>query len=470
MVLESVILALLSATAASLVATWLAGALHRLILPNMHWPAAFDLRVAAFTFGIALLIGLGVGIAPALEVSRTDISQALKAGRRDGGRRSSRIRSALMVTQAALSVVLLIGAGLFLRSLARVQRIDVGYDVAHVVTVDTRFLPGHHATIEDVAERVRALPGVTAAAATAATPLGGMLGARLFSQARDSLAVPGQQTGYMAVEPSYFDATGIRVVRGRSLLREDRKGAPPVTVVSRALARALWPEHDPLGECVRIGAPGAPCYTVVGVASDVHPFRLVEESAPMLYVTLSQKPESLTGLVVRTGGDPAPVARWLARAFGDTATDARHSAVTVMANQLAPQYRPWRRSAELLAGLGALGLIIAAFGLYAVTSYLVAQRTREIAVRIAIGARAGNIVRAVLGSALRLILVGVVVGTGVALVAGRSVSTLLYETSPTDPLILVSAAAALIITGCVAVLVPVRRAVQVDPLIALREE
>jgi hypothetical protein len=276
----------------------------------------------------------------------------------------------------------------------------------------------------------------------------------------------------MAVEPAYFDATGIRVVRGRALSRGDRSGTAPVTVVSRALARALWPEHDPLGECVRIGAPSARCYTVVGVASDVHPFRLVEESAAMLYVTLAQRPESSAtrGLVVRTHGDPAPVARWLARALGDTASGTRRSAVTVMADQLAPQDRPWRLGAELLAGLGALGLVIAAFGLYAVTSYLVTQRTREIAVRIAIGARAGNIVRAVLGSALRLIVVGVVVGTGVALVTGRSVSALLYETSPTDPVVLISAATVLIITGCVAVLVPVRRAVRVDPLIALREE
>jgi hypothetical protein len=276
----------------------------------------------------------------------------------------------------------------------------------------------------------------------------------------------------MAVGPSYLDAIGVRVVRGRALSPEDRVGAAPVTVVSTALARALWPQHDPLGECVRIGGPSARCYTVVGVSSDVHPFRLIDTPAAMLYVTLSQKPEPLatTGLVVHTRGDPAPVARWLTRALGDTTTDPRQSAVSIMADRLAPQYRPWRRGAQLLAGLGALGLIIAAVGLYAVTSYLVTQRTRELAVRIAIGARAGNIVRAVLGSALRLIVVGIAVGTGVALVAGRSISTLLYETSPTDPLILASAAVVLVVTGCIAVLIPVRRAIRVDPVIALREE
>ncbi|HEX5437965.1 MAG TPA: ADOP family duplicated permease [Gemmatimonadaceae bacterium] len=472
LLLESVILGLLSAAAASIAATWLAAALRRLIVPDIHWRAAFDLRVAAFTFGIALLIGLVVGVAPALEVSRTDISQALKSGRREGGRRSGRIRAALMVTQAALSVVLLIGAGLFLRSLTRVQQIDVGYDVDHVVTASTMFLPEHHASLKQVAERARALPGVSAAALTAATPLDGMLGARLFSRAGDSLAVPARHTGYMAVEPSYFDATGIRVDRGRALSGDDRVGTAPVTVVSHELARGLWPGRDPLGECIRIGGPTARCYTVVGVARDVHPFRLIDSSAAMLYVSLSQPPESLSvaGLVLRTRGDPAPVARWLTRALGDTASDPQQRAVAVMADRLAPQYRPWRMGAQLLAGLGVLGLIIAAFGLYAVTSYLVTQRTRELAVRIAIGARAGNIVRTVLGSALRLVLVGIVLGTGIALAAGQSVAGLLYDTSPADPLILAAAAIVLIVTACVAVLIPVRRAVRVDPLIALRAE
>jgi putative ABC transport system permease protein len=187
---------------------------------------------------------------------------------------------------------------------------------------------------------------------------------------------------------------------------------------------------------------------------------------------LPQAPESLatTGLVVRTRGDPAPAIRWLRTALGDTAFGARNPGVIAMTEKLAPDFSSWQLGAQLLGGLGALGLVIAALGLYSVISYLVTRRTRELAVRIAIGARASNVVRHVLGSALRLVAIGLVVGLGLAVAGARFVSSLLYQTSPGDPMTLASAAGLLIATSCIAVLVPVWRALRIDPLIALREE
>jgi putative ABC transport system permease protein len=472
LVLESAMLALIAGTAASVAAGWLGGTLRRLLMPDSHWTAAFDVRVAGVTFAVALAIGVLVGLAPALEIMRTDVADALKAGPQSGGRTSGRVRSALMVAQSALSMVLLIGAGLFLRSFTRVRDIDLGYDVTHVITTSLVDRQSKGIALDQIEQRARALPNVSATALTAISPLWGTLGVRLFTPSVDTARFPGAYIGYMAVEPSYFAATGMRVLRGRSLTEEDRAGTAPVAVVSGELARTLWPGRDPIGQCVRMVSRTASCYTVVGIASDVHPFRLLDSAGTQIYVTLAQIPEKITtgGLVVRVHGDPAPIVRWLQRAVGDTSGTSRHATVSLMADRLAPEYRPWRLGAELLAALGALGALIAGFGLYAVISYLVARRGRELAIRIAVGARAQNIVSTVLGSALRLVAIGIVAGAAIAWLAGRFISGMLYQTSVADPVVLAAAGVVLLMCGAGAVLLPVLRATKIDPVIVLREE
>lgn len=480
---EGMILALLAGLLSLLVAAWAGSALRTLLLPGTHWAEpTLTWRVAAATLGAALIIGMAASIVPALGASRPDLSDALRSGTRDGVRRRSRLRSALVVTQVAFSIVLLAGAGLFVRSLGRVRALDLGYDTDRVVmgwahwdepTAQARRAI-ESAGITRVAARMARAPGVERVALSAIQPMLGFSVFAMFLPGRDSL--PPWKAGPPAaygVSPEFFATTGLRVMKGRSLSAGDRAGAPRALVVNRTMADVLWPDRDPIGECVMFEHRDGACYRVVGVVENARRGEILEDAAMLCYYPLMQAPDSNEHASVvivrarpdRSGSVAAELRRELIHEFSGAEPRVRS-----MAEILEPQLRPWRLGAALFSLLGALALLVAAVGVYSVLAFGVIQRKHEVGVRMALGARSADVLRLVVGEGVRLVVVGVLVGTALALGLGRVVASLLYGVSPRDPLVLATVALTLLVAAVAASLVPAWRAARVDPAIALRSE
>jgi predicted permease len=480
LITESVLLGLLSSAVALLFAMWAGTALRRLLLPNVHWAtAAVDMRVTAVTIGVAFVIGCIVGIFPAAMSASVRLSDALKLGaKHSSGGRSRRVQTSLLVLQAALSVILLVGAGLFVRSFDNVRSIDLGYDPDGLLTVtsyvqDKSREPMVASSFAQMAERLRARPGVVAAAMSANVPMAGNMFSWLFVPGNDSAyRHPSGGPTINYVTPGYFEATGVRLVAGRGFTAEDRAGAAPVIVVDARLASALWPGRSALGQCLRPGTATAACATVVGVVEGVQQFRVIESTAPQYYLPSAQHPGVLLdAIVVRAEG--GAVAQTLTAMRNEVRTilpDQSDWAVRTMGQILEPQMRPWRMGAILFAGLGLLALVVAAIGIYGVVAYSMSQRSHEMGVRIALGAQAKDIVDLVLASGLRVVIVGIVLGIGGALLLGRLVASQLFGVVPNDPSILIGAAVTMCAIAGAACLIPGWRAARVDPVTSLRSE
>ena len=481
LVLESVVLALLGGAAGFLVARWGEGLVRAVLLPDVAWPGALaDPRVLAFTAGAALLTGLLAGLVPAAHASRPDLTGALKAGAREGSFQRSRTRTLLLVGQAALSLVLLAGAGLFVRSLRNVTHDDLGYDVERVLLVDLNPLPAGYtseelpALYERAYERVRALPGVSGASLAITAPLYTRITVDVRVPGRDSSpTLPSGGPLLNGVTADYFRTVGTRIVRGRGFTEADRFGAPRVAVVNETMARVVWPGRNPLGQCMRVGdSDTIPCTTIVGVAQDTRWREIRPEPAMQYYVPLAQRQWDgpFRVLFVRSTGDPSAVVRAVRREVLAVATRLHFVEVQPLRDLVAPSVRPWRLGASLFTAFGALALVLAAVGLYGVLAYTVVQRTPEMGLRVALGASRANVLRLVVGEGLRVAAAGTVVGLVVALVAGRWVSSLLYGVSAHDPAVLALVSAALLLVAVAASVVPAWRATRVDPNVALRAE
>ena len=471
---ESMLLALLGAAAGLVVAQWGGTILRTAMLPDVEWPSLLaDSRMLIFTGIAALGVGVLTGLAPALLARRTDVSAALKAGAREGTYHHSKTRTALLVLQGALSVLLLVGTGLFVRSLRQVHALDFGYDTSHVlyVSIEMRGLKVDSlagiALHRDLVERARSIPGVQDASLTVAVPFWMSWSNDLFTQARDS--IHGDYL-FNTVSPSYFATMGTRIVRGRGFTDVDREGAPPVLVISQTMARTLFPKSDALGQCIRVGADTVPCSTVIGVSADIVDRNLTEPPGLEYYAPVAQHGNSGNGLFVRTRGDASDMAGTVRRELQRIMPGVSYVVVTTLAKILEPNVRPWRLGATMFALFGGLALLLAAVGLYSVIAYNVTQRSHELGVRIALGAQGRDVLRLVVGSGLRIAVAGVVIGGGSALVAGRFVAPLLYRVSPKDPLIYVVAAVTLLGVAVLASLVPAVRATRVDPNVALRAD
>ena len=489
LLVEGLMLATLGGAGGLLLARWGGDAVRAALLPDVAWSdAPLDLRMLAFTAAAALATGVLVALAPMLQATHPELVGALKAGalmnqgRTGRGRRIS-LRTALLVAQAALSVVLLVGAGLFVRSLRNVASIDLGFDARRVLVVTVNFTGGGGFTAAQVEElfgraeeRVRALPGVAQAGVASATPFGSGGATRLRAEGWDSLPPLGEAglPKITAVSAGYFEAMGTRVVRGRGFTPEDRAGAPLAAVVNQTMARRLWPGQDPVGKCLHVGADTAPCSRVVGVVGDIRRDRLGDAEPLQYYVPLAQRqwlpwPRAL---FVRPAA-PEPSAALVAEvrnAVHALAPGLPYVNVRPLQELVEPQVRPWRLGAAMFGAFGGLALLIAAVGLYSVISYGVAQRTRELGVRVALGARAADVLRLVVGEGVRVAAAGVALGALGALAAGRFVAPLLFDTSPRDPLVFGGVTLALLLVALVASLVPARRASRVDPMVALRSE
>jgi predicted permease len=437
-----------------------------------------DYRVLAFTLIVSIATGIIFGLAPALQASRLDIITALKSEgswKRTG---RSRLRALFVTAQLTLSVVLLIGAGLFIRSLQSANRIDPGFRVDRALTVPINLgLLRYNETegsdfYRNLLNRVQAQPGVERASLVRFQQLGFSF-AQFQVMAEGSGAGPndeGVSVGFNVVGPNYFKTMETPLLRGRDFAEMDRKGSPEVVVINETLAAMLWPHEDALGKRLSTAGPEGPFLEVVGVARDGKYRSLGEEPYPYVYQPVLQSYDPKMTLVVRTTGEPqalAPAVREQIRALDAKLPIAD---VKTFRDQLNLSLFPSRVAAWVLGGFGLLALLLAAIGIYGVVSYSVAQRTREIGVRMALGARQKDVLRLVLGQGLFVIALGLVVGLSLAFAATRLIAGFLYGVGATDMFTFGGVPLLLGIVALGASYIPARRATKVDPLVALRYE
>ena len=479
---EAVLLASLAAVAALFAGWWGGTLLRSLLLPEVEWTdSALDWRVVCFTVAVALLSGLIAGVVPAVQASNPELASALKAGARDGLTHRSRLRGALLVTQAALSVVLLVGAALFTRSLRNVQALDIGFDAGRLLFGRVRFADGEAppgpvvgAAMREVAGRLHGRQGIEAVARAEIEPMRGFSFVPFFAGADSMGSFVVNPPTMSAVSPSFFQAAGIRLLQGQGFTGGDADGAPAEVVVNDAMAKLVWSGRNALGECMHFVKRENACYRVVGVVESVRRGRVIEAApAPQFYLRIGSMPvEGFNGttVVVRaranaTSAAAAELHRVLRQAF-----PAAEAVVTPMTENLEPEYRPWRLGATLFSAFGLLALLVALVGIYSTVSYGVSQRAQEFGVRVALGARLGDVLGHVLGQALRVVAIGIVLGVGLALAAGRVMAAMLYGVAPGDPIVLVSVSATLLAATALAALRPAWRAARVDPITTLRAE
>jgi predicted permease len=477
---ESLLLSLGGCVGAVFVAQWGGAVIRRMLVTTQgaSLEAFMDWRTLGIVVGIALVAGVLTGIAPAVLSGRGDLAGTLKAGAREGTQHRSRTRTALLVLQGAMSVTLLVGAVLFVRSLRNVKNMRMGYDAENVLLVQRNF----RGLVLDSVQRVtlhrtilttvQHLPGVEAAAWVSSVPFWSTSSTRMSVTGIDSVARLGSFT-YNVVTPDFFKAFGTRIVRGRGFTDGDRRGSAPVMVVGASAARALWPNQDPIGKCVRVGADTAPCSEVVGLAEDIvqRQQQMTDGSRFQYYMPLEQfRPDGGNFALVRLRGEPARAAEMVRQAVQAVMPGQAYVTVRPMTEIVGGARRSWHMGATLFGGFALLALLVAGVGLYGVIAYNVTQRMHELGVRIALGAQRADILRLVLGQGARLALSGVAVGAGLALVASRWIQPLLFQQSARDPLIYGVVAGVMLLVALVACAAPANRAAQADPNSALRAE
>ena len=472
---ESLLLALLAGAAGVVVGEIGQSVLRTLFLPKAATVGVLnDPRTIAFAAVVALAAGLLTGLAPALQSGRPDLTTALKSGVREGGAQRSRTRSALLLAQGALSVFLLVGAGLFVRSLHNIVSIPLGFDVDPILYVAPN-LRGEHLEPEDayrltsrLAEEARALPGVEAASQIVTIPMYQMMSRSFSVPGLDSASRLGHFSLQMG-DRDFFRTVGTRILEGRGFDSTDRRASPAVMVVSRAMAARLWPQQNALGKCVKF-ADTLPCNTVVGIAEDIKTNDIIGDQSMQYYLSIEQTRPADASLFVRMRGDAESQAEMVRKGLQRLMPGASYLTVLPMRHIVDPSMRSWRLGATMFLLFGILALVLAAIGLYSVIAYNVAQRTHELGLRIALGAHARDVLRMILGEGLRFGVAGIIIGAGIALAAGHWVQPLLYGESARDPLVFVAVGAVLLLAATAASAIPALRAVRVDPSSALRTE
>jgi putative ABC transport system permease protein len=473
---ESVVLAALGGMAGFLAADWGGRALRALFLPaDTSGSIVRDGRTVLFAAGIALLCGLLTGLVPALHAGRDDLTTTLKSGAREGAYARSRVRSMLMVTQGVLCVILLVGAGLFVRSLLNVRSMRIGFDVDPVLLIQTT-LRGTKLTDPDRANLMRRLeeeaatiPGVVSVSRAATQPFWNNWIEDLFVAGIDSVNALGRFT-LQAGSVSYFRTMGTRLLRGRGFTESDAKNAPRVMVVSQAMAERVWPGLDPLGKCVRVMADTAPCTTVVGVAENIKQRSITDDSGLHYYMPIEQFYPEYAALFVRVRGDAEHHRETVRRRLQPLMPGTAFVTSTPLREIVDPNLRSWRLGATMFTMLGGLALLVAFVGLYSVIAYNVAQRAREIGIRIALGASPRDVLRLVVSQGVAFATTGIVLGGAIALWAGKWVGPLLFDVEPGDPVVFAIVAGVLLCASLIASAIPAMRAARVDPQLALRAE
>ena len=480
---ETTLLSLLAGGAGVGLAIWLLDLLSTADLP-LPTPVTLDLgldgNVLGFTFGVSVVAGALLGLVPALQSTRPDVAGALRSENAGGGQPGQlRWRNALVVTQLTISLVLLVGAGLFLRSFQRVQSVDPGFGreptaLLTYLTPATRFTPDEaRVYTRRLLDRFRTLPGVEAVGAISNLHLNPLSQSSSDFNV-DGFEPPTDHGAFIAdrveVEPGFFEAAGIEIVRGRNFSDADRPDTQPVVIISEAMARRFWTGGDAVGRLVRRRDNEDPPWLVVGVAADAKVRNLGEAPRNMVYLSYSQRLARSLTVVARTSTDPERTALALLTAGREVDPDLWVFETKTMDGHLALMRLPQQLSALVLSAFGVLALALAAIGLYGVVSHGVSQRTHEIGIRMALGADGPRVVRLLVAGGLRLVLAGGVLGLVLALVAARLLGGLLFEVDTLDPLTFVGVPLVLAAAALLAAWLPARRASRVHPVTALRTD
>src|SRR5215813_4931634 len=438
---------------------------------------AVDWRALGFTLGVSLVTGLACSLAPAIQTWRPNLNEALKEGGRDssGGRRG--LRGALVVAELALTLVLLIGAGLSLRSFLRLNQVDMGFEPRDLLTLrlilpDAKYpdIGKKRAFFDQALSRLETLPGVESVGVINGLPVsfqGGGATFQIEGRAEPNNVTP--MTTYRIVSPGYFHTMKIQLVAGRVFNPQDREGAEPVAVISEALASASWPNENPLGKRVRWGARNGPPMTITGIVKDVKPHQGAQ-ARPELYMPYAQAPLAPFEIALRTKTDPLSLASVVRNEVWGVDKDIPIANVRTMERVLAGSISRERFNTLLLTVFAGLALALALVGIYGVMSYTVIQNTREIGVRLALGAQTRDVLKLVIGHGLALALIGVAIGVAGAFALTRLMSSLLFGVKATDPLTFIVVTILLITVSLLACYLPARRATKVDPMVALRHE
>ncbi len=483
LLVESLLLAVVGGALGFALSLW---ALHLLLnaipIQLPFWmDFGIDLRVLGFTLGITLLTGLIFGAVPALQTSRVDLNDTLKEGRRGSGGFRGRSRSALVVTEIAMSLVLLVGAGLMIQSFLRLRSVNIGLDTNNVFTA-TVLLPRAKYTapeqrtgfFKQLVERMRNVPGVQAASATGTLPLGGSNWGRSLTVEGYPVISVGQapMIQHTVVTPDYFRTMGITLLAGRDFTDTDTANGPKVTIIDERLARHYWPNESAVGKRVRFGPPedNEPWHTIVGVVRSVRHQRMQEDTRESVYLPHQQIPVGGLTVVARTTLDPHDVTAAIRNEVKQLDRDQPISEIATMEEVVAESIWQPRLYATLFAVFAGGALILALIGIYGVMAFLVQTRTHEIGVRMALGATARDVFKLIVGRGMKLTIVGVVIGIAGAIAFTRLMHSLLFNTSATDPFVFIAISVLLSIAAFLACYIPARRAARVDPLIALRYE
>lgn len=493
LVMHGIFLAVAGGGLALLLVAAVGGGVRTFLLPDLDWSGAVvDARMLLFTAAVVLLTAMFTSLLPAVRAGRRDLTRELRSGIREGGGRRSLLRDTLTLAQITLTFVLLIAAGLFARSLATVQSLDLGIDVDRVLTLSARLPDSPPADDADPAdrqaaarersnlfynralERVSALPGVGSAAVAVGTPFRSSFTIDVRASGHDSIpALAGGGPYIAAVTDGFFETTGIALLEGRAFTAGDATG-DRVAIVNRTMASALWP-NGALGECLYLieGDQNAPCSRVVGVVEDARRFGLREAPAMQYYVPKGQE-TGFSGplLLVRPAGpvDDPGLPGALRSALFELDPTIAYVRFGRLQDEIDPQVRPWKLGAMLFSAFGGLALLIAVIGLYSVIAYMVADRTHELGVRKALGAERRALLSLVMRRGAVLAATGLLLGAAIALTAARYIQPALFDTSARDPVVYTIVALVTLGAALLASLLPAVRAGRVDPVVALRTE
>jgi len=440
-----------------------------------------DKRVLGFTAGISLLTAVVFGTAPALQASQVNLNETLKEGGRGAaGASYHRLRRLLVITEVALSLILLIGAGLLMRGFLRLQRVNPGFEPENVLTMRIGLPGSNYDTPEkrsiffqELIERVEALPGVQEAGATSNLPLRGTWGRSLWVEGFPVLSVGQAPTiNHNVITPGYFKAMGIPILMGRDFTDADKRDGLKVTIIDERLAREYWPNQSPLGKRIRFSPPESnePWSAIVGVVGNVKNESLSLTQSKSVYLPHSQFSIGGMALAVRAAASPESLVRAIRDQVKKMDPNLPLTQILTMTDVVSLSiYRP-RLIVSLFGVFAGVALLLASVGIYGVMSYSVAQRTHEIGVRMALGAQRGDVLRLIVAQGMNLIVVGAAIGLAGALAFTRLIQSLLFEVTTTDPVTFGLVAALLGIVALLACYIPARRATKVDPMVALRAE
>ena len=450
-----------------------------------------DASVIGFCFGISVLAALAVNFLPAFRAASGDVNKDLKSSSSSTGadRSRSRARNALIVSEVALSLVLLVCAGLLIKSFARLERVNPGFDYHRALAVRLALPPAKYSDGEvakqfydQLASRLQSLPGVSSLGAISALPMSGLTARTEFLISGKPPALPSDVPGaqHRWVTPGYFGAMHTPLLRGRDFTEHDNRESAGVVVIDEALARRFFADSDPIGTHLRVTLGDITSdrdYEIIGIVQSVKHNTLTEQALPTFYGPMPQIPKPVAGflannfsLVVRTSMDAQTIAESVRRELRTIDSDVAISTVKRLEQIVSASVASRRFNLVLLAAFAGTALLLAGVGIYGVIAFLVATRTREIGLRMAVGARRGDVMQLVLGHGLKLVLVGIAIGSVGALIATRGLTTLLFATAPTDPLTYVCVAGLLTLVALLASYIPARRATKIDPIQALRTE